>query len=154
MDPIVSMDLDVCTPSHPISTLLSPTGPKPGSKSKSKSKAKPKKGKSNKSKFDSPHSPPRKRFDDTDPAVYVTVTAWKRMTKEQQQAARAKRREMGIPIRCEPSISPTLSNNNPPSLQLPSFDRARQAGSEGTTMDLCGVSTAPHSVNDAMILDQ
>ena len=76
------------------------------------------------------------------------------MTKEQQQAARAQRREKGIPIRCEPSISPTLSNNIPPSLQLPSFDRAGQAGSEGTTMDLCGVSTAPHSVNDAMILGQ
>jgi hypothetical protein len=70
---------------------------KPGPK-KQKSKKlikRPKKGKSNKGKF------PKKanKFDMLNPAVYVTAAVWRSMSKEEQQAARAGRHELGIPTR-------------------------------------------------------
>ena len=66
------------------------------SKKDSKSKDKSKKGKKGKSKFSKPAN---KKFNQDDPAAYVTADAWRKMTKEQQQAARDKRREQGLPSR-------------------------------------------------------
>ena len=40
-----------------------------------------------------------KKFNKKNPAAYVTPEAWKKMSKEEQQLARDKRREQGIPTR-------------------------------------------------------
>jgi hypothetical protein len=106
------------------------TGPKQKSRQgkKQEPKPKPSKGKSNKGKF------PKKanKFSTQNPAAYVTAAVWKRMTKEEQQAARAGRRELGIETR---------SDNLPATLQPPDLGKADEVSSKGTTIDLCGVPT-------------
>jgi hypothetical protein len=54
------------------------------------------------------------------------------MSKEEQQAARAGRRELGVKTR---------SDNLPATLQQPDLGKADEVSSKGTTIDLCGVST-------------
>jgi hypothetical protein len=66
-------------------------------KSKEKTKDNPKKGKSNKKKAKFPKK--ADKFNKDNPAAYVTAAVWKSMSKEEQQAAREKRREQGIPTR-------------------------------------------------------
>jgi hypothetical protein len=64
------------------------------------------------------------------------------MSKEEQQAARAGRHELGIPTRCAAGTKTGQPDtNNSPSLQLPDFGKADEVSSKGTTIDLCGVST-------------
>ena len=86
------------------------TDTKSDSKSKSrfrsKFKGKPRRGRKDKSKFDRPG---KKKYNQSDPAAWVTAEAWKKMTKEEQQAARDKRREQGIPTR---NVSGITSHRN------------------------------------------
>jgi hypothetical protein len=99
----IYMNPEVQKASHP---PKSKPGPK---KQKPKKVKKPtKKGKKNKGKFPKK----AKSFSKDNPGAYVTAAVWKRMSKEEQQAARASRREQGIPTR----------SNNSPHLQFPSFD--------------------------------
>ena len=67
------------------------------SKSKEKTKDNPKKGKSNKKK--AKFQKRAEKFNKDNPAAYVSAAVWKSMSKEEQQAAREKRREQGIPSR-------------------------------------------------------
>jgi hypothetical protein len=67
------------------------------SKSKEKTKDSSKRGKSNKKKAEFPKK--ADKFNKDNPAAYVTAAVWKSMYKEEQQAAREKRREEGIPSR-------------------------------------------------------
>jgi hypothetical protein len=78
-----------------MSTGKSHSKSKSNTKPAGKSKDNPKKGKSNKGKF------PKKanKFDRDNPGAYVTAAVWKSMSKEEQQAAREKCWEEGIPTR-------------------------------------------------------
>jgi hypothetical protein len=79
---------------------------------KQKSKPKPNKGKV-----------PKKKFNMHNPAAYVTAAVWKSMSKEEQQAARDGRRELGIKTR---------NDNLPTTLQLPDFGKPDEVSSKGT----------------------
>ena len=79
------------------SDKTSKSGSKRKFNSSSKYKGNSKKAKKDKGKKDRPKA--KEKYDSADPAAYVTSDVWKKMTKEEQQAAREKRREQGIPVR-------------------------------------------------------
>jgi hypothetical protein len=101
----------VSTASRSVAAMESDKTSKSGFKRKfnsgSKNKGNSKKAKKDKGKKNKPKA--KDKYDSADPAAYVTPEVWKKMSKEEQQAARDKRREQGIPVR---NVSGITSHRN------------------------------------------